>query len=317
MFGLNGADAGPGLPPQPPYGGELADANVDDDLNLNLNPKPNMPMPPEDPDEEIQEEIHSHIPPRPYEVDIATNSGSVSGRLLFTTTASVTTGDGGSISAVLVPAVIHQHNANANTNNDTNNNINNNDNNPVFIYTRTGSGGIQNIRLSEPIVTSPDDEQVWVQQSQNQDQASNPDSDSDSDRRKQHILHDSPPDTSHPHPPPPLVGLPLGPDASHIVGQGGKMNIHYPPSWAGEVHAHAGRGRAHVNGTGMRVMDSLDEHEHVGFGLREVGSGGGGGGGDGDGDGGWWGGRGDMNVSLVVEDDHESSGIGSIAFYAK
>lgn len=51
-------------------------------------------------------DANESLPSRPYEVDIETTSGSVTGRYMFSTAASIRTGSG-SISAQLVPVVSH------------------------------------------------------------------------------------------------------------------------------------------------------------------------------------------------------------------
>lgn len=81
----------------------------------------------------------NQIPPsRPYEIDIETVSGSVSGRYIFSTAARIRTLSG-SISAQLVPIV--SHDPDAPTSNTTN----------ISLSTETDSGSTD-IRLTEPYV---------------------------------------------------------------------------------------------------------------------------------------------------------------------
>ena len=91
-------------------------------------------------DEERQETYYvptsssaSSLPPRPYEVEVHTGSGSINGRFLFSSSAKFST-DKGSINAFLIPVSYHEGEGQ----------------DPVI--STSAKYGSQNIRLLEPVV---------------------------------------------------------------------------------------------------------------------------------------------------------------------
>lgn len=179
------------------------------------------------------------LPPRPYEIYIHSDTGSITGRFVFSS-ASISTVRG-SISALLVPIRYDTDSEKQ-----------------PSLHTSTEQGS-QNIRFAEPIIVpaaaSEKEETATVNLN----------------------YHNTP-------------------QATHTSTQG-SINIHYPEHWAGEVHAKSSDGRICLDGKGLRVNKSGDGYAD-GFKEAE----------DGDEGYAWWGGRGDMNVSLATRD-------GSIVFF--
>ncbi|KAL1971180.1 hypothetical protein VTN77DRAFT_132 [Rasamsonia byssochlamydoides] len=185
------------------------------------------------------------LPPRPYELEIKTESGLITGRFIFSTSASVVS-QSGSIQALFIPVVF-----------DGDNKSN------AFLVTRTSTGS-QHIELSEPVVVSSGN------------------------------IHHSR-----------LVASPEGKlsgyaTSSHSTGSG-SIQIAYPSSWAGTVHATTPRGGSIcLDGPGLQVTKDGEgnavgiKHPH----RNEKGAE-------------WWGSRGDMNVSV------EMHGPGAINFYVR
>lgn len=200
-----------------------------------------------------QQQQQRALPARPYEVDVRTQTGSISGRFVFSSSARLST-DTGSISAALIPVVIPEHGPLAES---YDSNPGNSSSTPVSIETVTGTGS-QQINMHAPVFPAASD------------------ASSTSTR----------------------AGKPAA-RASHVVGETGSLHIRYPPQWAGTVHAHSEQqqGAICLDGKGLVVskdgQGSADGHKDP---VED------------DGAYAWWGGRGDMAVSLEVD------GSGSIMF---
>lgn len=166
------------------------------------------------------------LPARPYEIDIETQSGTISGRFIFSTSGHLSTASG-EIDATLVPVYSDEFNQN------------------LSVITQSLSGS-QRICLAEP---------VYVE---------NPSSPSLSK-------------TSSSSPSSPA-------QAKHISHGGASMQITYPSRWAGNVHTKPESGSISLAGQGLKVTRAEDGSVQ---GSKE--------GVDGEK---WWGGRGNMDVSL-------------------
>ena len=164
------------------------------------------------------------LPVRPYEIDIETQSGTISGRFVFSTSAHLST-TSGEVDTTLVPVYSLELNQ------------------KMSMVTQSTSGS-QQVRLTEP---------VYVE---NQSSTS-PSKTSSSSSPAQ---------------------------AKHISHGGASMQIAYPSQWAGKVHTKPDSGSISLAGQGLKVARAEDGSV---LGSKE--------GVDGEK---WWGGRGDMNVSL-------------------
>lgn len=164
------------------------------------------------------------LPARQYEIDIETQSGTISGRFIFSTSAHLSTASG-EIDATLVPVYSDEFNQN------------------VSVITQSLSGS-QQVRLTEPV----------------------------------YVENPSSPSLSQ-------TSSSLSPaQAKHISHGGASMQITYPPQWAGNVHTKPGSWSISLAGQGLKVTRAEDGSIR---GSKE--------GVDGEK---WWGGRGDMDVSL-------------------
>ncbi|CAL5867413.1 uncharacterized protein PFLUO_LOCUS1632 [Penicillium psychrofluorescens] len=188
-----------------------------------------------------QAEVVSALPPpREYEIDVETRSGSIAGRFLFSTSlrlvAGATADESGSISALLIPLVLDGEKEEAHSTARLGN---------ISILTRTGTGD-QSIRITEPVVLGGS---------------------------SHHGLKSSEPAV-----------------ASHLSGKG-SMQLGYPLSWAGTVHARTGRMTEQgisLEGNGVKVLERVDEAVK---GRRVLGRE------PGEAESTWWGAQGDMDVS--------------------
>ncbi|KAJ9283316.1 hypothetical protein DTO021C3_9090 [Paecilomyces variotii] len=84
--------------------------------------------------------------------------------------------------------------------------------------------------------------------------------------------------------------------ASHISHGSGNINVAYPPSWAGNVSASSVSGSIHLQGKGLKIIEQSRSHA---VGTKEPSD---------DQEARWWGGQGDMKVSVGSE------GSGSVNF---
>ncbi|KAJ5625665.1 hypothetical protein N7510_001974 [Penicillium lagena] len=189
-------------------------------------------------------------PPREYEVDVETRSGSIAGRFLFSTSlrlvAGATGDERGSISALLIPLVLEDEEAHSTVRHEN-----------IPILTRTWAGN-QSIRITEPVVLGG---------------------------RTHHGRIFSGPAV-----------------ASHLSGKG-SIELGYPTSWAGTVHARTGRmddPGILLGGRGVDVLERVDggvKGHRVWERESETD------------ESNWWGAHGDMEVSA-------QSVVGEIFFHA-
>lgn len=176
------------------------------------------------------------LPPRPYEVEIRTGTGSINGVFVFSSSASLST-ERGFINAEFVPVSYHEAEGQSPS------------------LSTASTHGSQNIKLTNAIVFREDAHHSKEQ---------------------------------------PLSAIPT---ASHTTRHG-SINIHYPANWAGKVHARTSpHGSSCFNGKGLQVNKDGDGNAWA---VKQPG--------DSD-EYDWWGGRGNMNVSL------EATETGSISFY--
>ncbi|KAJ5818645.1 hypothetical protein N7474_004236 [Penicillium riverlandense] len=184
------------------------------------------------------ETVSALPPPRKYEIDVESRSGSIAGRFLFSTSlrlvAGATADERGSIRALLIPLVLDDDKAHSTARRDK-----------VSIFTRTGAGN-QSIRITEPVVLGG---------------------------RSHHGR------------------ISAGPAvASHLSGKG-SLQLGYPPSWTGTVHARTGRMNNQEISLGGKGLDVLERVAGGVKGRRVWESE------PGEDESTWWGANGDMRVS--------------------
>lgn len=197
-------------------------------------------------------EANSGLPFRPYELEIETASGSVSGRYIFSTFASIRTGSG-SISAQLVPIVSVGSDALGGERS-------------ISLATTTSSGSTD-LHLTEPYLIN---------------------STGAKDKSLPPKLHRDRPYSTD-----------VSVTSSHTSTGSGSLRISYPQSWAGHVLASsAGHGSVWMGGHNLEVQKQGPQWA---AGVKEPEQG--------PNDRNWWGGDGDMSVSVKGE------GSGSIQFW--
>lgn len=189
-------------------------------------------------------------PPREYEIDVETRSGSIAGRFLFSTSlrlvAGATADERGSISALLIPLVLDDEEAHSTARRDN-----------ISILTRTGAGN-QSIRMTEPVVLGGPSHHGRIS-----------------------------------------FGTAV---ASHLSGKG-SLQLGYPPSWAGKVHARTGGMNDQGISLGGQGVDVLERADGGVKGHRVWERP------PGEAESKWWGAQGDMEVSAQSVD-------GEIFFFA-
>ncbi|EEH39634.1 hypothetical protein PAAG_01823 [Paracoccidioides lutzii Pb01] len=212
--------------------------------------------------------VHAFLTPRPYEVEIHTASGSISGQVAFSNLLKIST-ISGSISANLIPIVFieeeeekpprdphdpyhppndggddrgPQHRANVS----------------IFTSTETGS---THLSLLEPFFPPPPE---------GEDEKS----------------------ASTSGPPEKGRWAPQSITAHHIARGSGSVAVVYPPSWAGRVHAAtSGKGRVSIGGEGVLVRGG---NKTVADGVRYPDP-------EAEWDALWWGASGKMNVTVTSD----------------
>lgn len=180
--------------------------------------------------------FRSHLSPRPYEVEIHTALGSISGSIAFSSVANISS-ESGSISTRVIPLVFP----------DSPDAIGRN----VTFSTLTKTGSTF-VSVADPF---------FVKSSSDDDNGDDHDHDHDHDYDYDH--DDDGDDNKSQYP----KARDIVATSSHVVGGSGSIVATYPGSWAGHVHASTAEGKMpYVRGPGLEVQ----EHEKEVDGVRDA-----------------------------------------------
>ncbi|KAK2812621.1 hypothetical protein FQN50_001266 [Emmonsiellopsis sp. PD_5] len=214
------------------------------------------------------------LAPRPYEIEIHTSSGSISGQLAFSNRVHIST-ISGSISANLVPLIFTYPGDDDDDDDDRDDDGDYNDRLPlsnISIITSTKTGSTQ-VSLAEPYFPPPPPP-GGPRRSLNRH---NSPGDNDKDGRGRKPNYPARPSIT----------------AKHIAAGTGSLHVTYPPSWAGRIHAAStGKGKGHVLVGGDGVLVRSTANETAVEGRRYP---------DEEERAEWWGATGEMNVTVASE----------------
>ncbi|KAK2780616.1 hypothetical protein FQN53_001090 [Emmonsiellopsis sp. PD_33] len=205
------------------------------------------------------------LAPRPYEIEIHTSSGSISGQLAFSNRVHIST-ISGSISANLVP-LIFTHPGDDDGDDDDDGDYNDLPLSNISIITSTKTGSTQ-VSLAEPYFPPPLPPPGGPRRALNGD---------DKDGRGRKPSYPTRPSIT----------------AKHIAAGTGSLHVTYPPSWAGRIQAAStGTGKGHVLVGGEGVLVRSTANETAVEGRRYP---------DEEERAEWWGATGEMNVTVASE----------------